>query len=170
MENYQLAQLLERHGAPLLRYARFLLGGVGSEDAEDVVQEAFLRLWRAHPSFETEAHCYAWLLRVTGNLCRDQLKSARFRRTRRLPEDFDVPDPAQAPQGELIERERSRTLLHAVMALPIKYREPILLTYYEELPGAEAARILEINERTLRTRLRRAKARLEASLGALEEE
>lgn len=135
---------------------RIALHAFGSpQDAEDAVQEVFLRLYTEEKPFEGPDHLRRWLIRVTVNVCRDALRSPwRKRRVflEKLPETpvFDRPE-----QGELY-RE--------VMGLPEKYRTVLYLFYYEDLTVKEIGEILGLRTSAVTTRLHRARAKLKEQL------
>ena len=130
-----------------LAYAR-----TGSRvDAEDVMQETFLRLLRARPDFTDLEHAKAWLLRVAANCANDFFRAPWRRREGPLEGHEALPAPAEPEEGGAVE---------AVLALPAKYRVPIHLYYYEELTVAEIARIMGKSEGAVKSRLFRARALL----------
>ena len=157
-----LDTLLDRYGGMILRLAFSCLKN--QADAEDVLQDVFLKLIERRPSFESEEHRKAWLIRVTINLCRNRLRSP-WNWHRDLEE---VTLSAEEPDWQ-----EGSEVLDAVLALPEKYREVIHLFYYEDCSVAEIARLLHKKEPTVRSLLFRARAILKKTLkGAvdLEEE
>ena len=118
-------------------------------DAEDVMQEVFVRLLRARPEFRDEEHAKAWLLRVGARCAADVLR-APWRR-REGPLDDGLPAPEPPGEGGVVE---------AVLALPAKYRTAVHLYYYEELSVAEIAAVLGKSEGAVKSRLFRARALL----------
>lgn len=125
-------------------------------DAEDAVQEVFLRLFAYQKPFDSEEHLRRWLIRVTVNICKNILKSQRRRRW--VPLD----DVAEQPVfDEPIDRE----VYSAVLSLPEKYRIVLDLFYYEEFSTAEIAAILKLRQSAVTTRLSRARALLKKQLG-----
>ena len=118
-------------------------------DAEDVMQEVFVRLLRARPEFRDEEHAKAWLLRVGARCAADVLR-APWRR-REGPLDDALPAPEPPGEGGVVE---------AVLALPAKYRTAVHLYYYEELSVAEIAAVLAKSEGAVKSRLFRARALL----------
>ena len=121
-----------------------------SADAEDAAQTVMLRLWQSEAAFADEEHLRRWLVRVTLNVCRDISKSPWHRRTVSLeacPEPvFSTPE-----RGELYQ---------AVMALPVKYRMPLYLYYYEGYSVTEVGELLHLKGSTVQTRLARGRAKL----------
>ncbi|MGI5840348.1 MAG: RNA polymerase sigma factor [bacterium] len=145
-----LEEFVLRHQNRILRAALAILGC--RADAEDIVQEAFVRVVEKHPSFQSPEHEKAWLLRVTVNLCRDRLRNNARRRTLPLLASY----PAQA--------EDEQSLLAAVLALPPHYRAVIHLFYYEGYRTAEIARITGQKDGTVRSLLARARQKLKNHL------
>ena len=122
------------------------------EDAEDAMQEAFLKLWSRDAAFESPDHMRFWLIRVAINEAR---RSFRWRRhVAPLEELGDAPFETPAESG----------LYEAVAALPERYRVPIYLKYYEDLSVRQIAQITECPESTVQTRLQRGRAILEKRL------
>lgn len=135
---------------------RIALHVTGSpQDAEDAVQEVFLRLFTQRGSFDGPEHQRRWIIRVTVNLCRDLLRSPWRRRRASLTEVTDEPVFDRSEQGELY-RE--------VMALPEKYRTVLYLFYYEEMTVREIGEILGLRTSAVTTRLHRARAKLKEQL------
>jgi len=130
--------------------------------AEDVAQEAFIRVWRTARRWRPGAARFdTWLHTVVLNLCRDQLRRRRDLASDAVPEIVDLSLDAEAV---LIEAERGRDVATAIASLPERQRDAILLVHYQDLSGAEAAVILGVSiealesllargRRTLRTRL-----------------
>lgn len=116
-------------------------------DAEDVVQETFIRLISA-PSFDDDAHMKGWLIRVTINLCKDLKKSVWHRKTTELEEN-----------NYSFSQEQQK-IMDEVWQLPVKYRNVIYLHYYEEYTILEIAKILNINRNTVNSWLTRARRKL----------
>lgn len=156
-------RVFHRYGAVMLRHAQLLLGR--DSLAEDAVQEALIRVIRLNPNLRDEHHEKAWLLTVTGNICRDFLRKAKRRNEIAVPEWFDAPAPGHAPDDAVSEKDRDAHLLRAVMSLPVKYREPVLLVYYHELTNMQAAEAMGLTNTAFRSRLMRARDMLKETLG-----
>ena len=153
MEQEFFDQAAQRWQDMVFRLALHQLGSYA--DADDAVQEVFLRLWRQKAPFESEEHLRRWLLRVTVNWCRDQLRSPW--RRRRVDWDSLENQPA-------FETPEQGALYQAVMSLPEKYRLPVHLFYYEGYSIAETAAVLGRRESTVRAQLTRARAMLREKL------
>jgi RNA polymerase sigma-70 factor (ECF subfamily) len=152
--------LADQHAGRALALARRLLRN--DAIAEDVVQEAFLRVWRNAPRWRPQAAFRTWLYRIVVNLC----LNAR-RRAPDLPLDAagDAPDRAPAPDLQLEARQRDRRLADAVATLPERQRAAILLTYQEGLGNAEVADVLDTTVAAVEALLVRAKQSLRTALG-----
>ncbi len=125
-------------------------------DAEDITQEAFLRLLQCRKTFRDTEHLKAWLIRVTINLCKNHLRDTR----REIPTE-DVPAP-QTVQTD--------SVLDAVRALPENQRNAIYLHYYEGYTAAEIASILDSRTNTVLSWLRRGRETLRETLGGWDDE
>lgn len=140
----------DTYSAAVYRLALVYLGRPA--DAEDVTQEVFVRLLCRAPAFTGEDHKKRWLLRVTANLCRDQLRGIWRKQVTGL-EDTLLAAPAQ-----------EREALDAVMALPEQYKLPIHLHYYEGYSVAEIAEILKLGQSAVKMRLKRGRELLKIEL------
>src|SRR5689334_849212 len=120
--------LVQRHAGRAHGLARRILGSDAS--AEDIVQEAFLRVWINAPRWRPDAAFRTWLYRIVVNLCLNAK-----RRAPDLPLDAGerVADPAPGADEQLKLRERDRQLAAAISALPERQRAAIVLTYQEGL-------------------------------------
>lgn len=154
MDQIHFTRAVERHQDMVYRLALHSLGA--PQDADDAVQEVFLRLYQRAEPFDSPEHLRRWLLRVTVNYCRDVLKSP-WRRRRVSLESL--------PELPAFQREEERALYQAVMALPEKYRTVLDLFYYEELSVREIAGLLHIQVSAVTTRLSRARGKLKNALG-----
>ena len=123
-------------------------------DAEDAAQNAMLRLWLTDTDFQGEDHLRHWLVRVALNECK--LMIAHPWRKRTVPLD-------QCPEPEFSDPAR-QTLFQEVMDLPVKYRVPLYLYYYEGYKVDEVGELLGLNASTVQTRLARARAKLKIQL------
>ena len=120
-------------------------------DAEDAVQEAFLRYMKDEKPILNREHEKAWLIRTTIHICMDILKSSWHRRTVPLEESL----MAESKAVYLPYQVRDDRILEAVLKLPVHYRNPIYLFYYEDYSIHEIAGVLHEKEGTIKTRLRR---------------
>ncbi len=128
-------------------------------EAEDMVQETFLRLISTGKTFENERHEKAWLIVTASNLCKDTLKKW-WRRNEDIEEHYELASQPQSVENPVLE---------AILSLPKEYKTPVYMFYYEGYSTAEIAEHLSIPGATVRTRLARARSKLKAILGGDED-
>ena len=156
MEAWNDPGALARRYAPAVYRLAYVRTG-SRADAEDVMQEVFLRLLKAKPVFSGEAHAKAWLLRVASNCVSDLFRLPWRKREEPLGEETAV---TEAPgEGSVTE---------AVLSLPVRYRIPVHLYYYEGYSVAEIAGITGKSEGTVKSRLFRARGLLRDKLNEKE--
>ena len=125
-------------------------------DAEDAVQETYIRMLMKKPVFRDEEHGKAWLLRVCINICKNQI---RFRK-RHLAEKIEKYDVA-------VDSIKEWEVLQALSSLPIKLREPIVLSTLAGYTIRETAEILGITEAAVKKRIQRGREKLDLQLGGI---
>ena len=124
-----------------------------TEDASELSQDTFIKLYTYDGGFDSDEHMKAWLIRVAINSCNNHFRSRKHISASPIPEDL--------PSEEMHETDE---IISIVMKLPEKYRIPIHLFYYEEYSIAEIAKILELPEATVKTRLKRGRDKLKNTL------
>ncbi len=155
-------QLARRHLPAMLGLARRILGNAA--DAEDVAQEAMLRVWTHAPRWQPLAAFRTWLTRVVVNLCLDRKRRAPWVALEAAGEIQD-PTPDAGVRAEADERERSLTA--AIGELPARQRTAIMLTYSEGMSNAQVAELLDTTVSAVETLLVRGKQNLRRALGHL---
>ncbi|MDE5605202.1 MAG: sigma-70 family RNA polymerase sigma factor [Eubacterium sp.] len=125
-------------------------------DAEDIMQNVFMKLWKHSKPFEDDEHIDKWLTIVCINECRDYIKNP-FRK-RNVPID-------EAINLSAMDKTENIDLFKAVMSLPTKERTIIHLFYYEDMSITDISDILKIKESAVKTRLFRARQKLKTLLG-----
>ncbi len=152
----RLVELLARYEKDVLRLCCASLRD--AHLAQDAAQETFVKAYRALPRFRGESGEKTWLLRIAVNVCRDMRRGAWFRFIDRRVSLEALPEPVAAPLPE------HETLTLAVMRLPRKEREAVLLRYDQGLQVREIAQALGISPSAVSQRLRSAHARLRREL------
>lgn len=127
------------------------------KEAEDVVQETFIRLLNSKRIFNSEEHVKAWLIIVSKNLCKDMLKS--FWKSRRV--DMEKISELVDQNSNDIEDPSLKYAVEELSKLPQKYKIVIYLFYYEGYYIKDISKILEIKESTIQTQLSRGRNLLE---------
>ena len=148
----------------VLKFSRLVFGlalsNTGSKaDAEDVFQETFLAYHRCNKAFNDEEHKKAWLIKTTINMSR-RVTSSSWKKKRASLEY----EPESG--GDFTLRTEEQTIIHeAVAKLPEKYRVPVWLFYFEEMPTKSIGKALGVSDNTIRSRLSRGREMLRKSLG-----
>ncbi|WP_431026829.1 RNA polymerase sigma factor [Lysinibacillus sp. LZ02] len=156
MREELLHEAMDLHTEHLLRLAYFY---VQSWDvAEDIVQDSFIALYEKAEQYKGEASLKNYLRKIVINRCHDYL-----RKKKRWQLFLPFKNAKSAEQEVVLSNEKT-TLLQAVMKLNEKYRETIILYYFEELSTVQIAQLLELNESTVRSRLKRARDELRGYL------
>lgn len=149
-------QLVERYQSSLLRMCCVYLKD--NALAEDAVQETFVKAYRNLTTFRGESSEKTWLFRIGMNVCRDMRRGRWFRYV-----DLRVtPDTLPIPAGEA--EEDYEELAQAIVLLPDKYKEVILLHYYQNMNVRETAQALGLAPSSVSNRLKKAHARLKSLL------
>ena len=154
METKEYQRLVNLYLDMVYRIA--LNGCKNTYDADDVVQDTFLKLLKCRKPFDSDEHIRNWLIRVTINECKRFWTSPW--KTRIVPLDENIEEPF------IWEPEQS-ALYDKVMELTPKYRETVYLYYFEDFSVKEIADILKISETAVQTRLQRARQKLKEILG-----
>ena len=146
MNPNRLEETVRKYENTLYRSALAILGD--AHEAQDAVQDAFVKYLEKTPEFESPEHEKAWLIRVTVNGCKSRLRSPWHRRRTALSEGLPAPAPEE------------RTVLEAVLALPPRDRAAVHLYYYEGYSTPEISAMTGQSEGTVRSRLARARQKL----------
>lgn len=170
--------LLQRYRSPLINFLYRMVRD--REQAEDLAQEVFLRVYRAREEYVPSAKFTTWLFRIATNLA---LNSVRDNRHRKMEVSIDAPITADAEDGDekpfevadkhpdieqhLVEEARKKMIRRAIEKLPEKQRAAVLLHKYQELDYGEIAKILSCSESALKSLLFRAYEALRVELAPL---
>ncbi len=148
----RIEELIRLYQVPLLRLCYIQLQDRAL--AEDAVQETFLKAYKGFAEFRRESSEKTWLVRIAVNVCRDYQRGSWLRHTDRSV----TPDMLQI--GETQPETEDMDLSLAVMKLPPKMREMILLYYYQDMGTEEIARTLGITQSTVSYRLKKSREKL----------
>jgi RNA polymerase sigma-70 factor (ECF subfamily) len=164
-------ELVERHQRRLLGLCHRMLGR--RDEAEEAVQEVFLKVYRKAGSYRPRGKVYTWIYRIATNHCLNQLrrrKIVRFIGLESAAEDDDgwrlePEDEAPGPEAALEARRRWRRTRRVIDALPQSQRSVLILVKFEGLSYREAAEVLAITESAVESRLFRAMRRITQEAG-----
>lgn len=151
-----IEELIDQHGDDVFRLCLIYMGD--RHLAEDAFQETFLKVWKNLSAFRGDSSPKTWLTRIALNTCCSMLRTGWFRLLRRT-QDVETLLDLSAP-----ENPRDPDLTRELCDLPGKYREVILLHYYENLTTREIAGMLHLPAGTVSTRLRTARRLLRTKL------
>ena len=151
-----ITELINEYGDSILRMCYVYLKDYHL--AEDIVQETFLQVYKNYGSFRQDSSIKTWITRIAINLCKNQMRTRWFsvKREEEFPMLFYTED-----YDGVIDREQ---LITAIGNLKPKYREAVLLFYYQELSVKEIADLLNKKESTINVRLKRAREQLKEEL------
>lgn len=152
METVQenISRLIEEYGDMVMRIGYTYMKN--QADAEDVVQDVFLRVMEKQPQFQNAEHQKAWLIRTAVNICKNKLNTF----WRRNKSSLDSITPAAADNDS----DAAADVLAAVLSLPENHRLAVYMYYYEGYSTQEIADLLAKNHSTVRSYLRRARNQL----------
>ncbi|MGC9973253.1 MAG: sigma-70 family RNA polymerase sigma factor [Bryobacteraceae bacterium] len=163
------ALLLERHRAPVIHFLYRMVQNQAV--AEELAQEAFLRVYRARASYEPTAKFTTWLFRIATHLALNSLRDGRFQRFHEsLDEEGEqaasreIADRRLTIEQTLLDRARLEEVRRAIAALPDKQRAAVLMHKYQEMEYSQIARVLNCSEPAVKSLLFRAYETLRARL------
>ena len=140
-----------------------------TEDARDCAQEALLKAWRSLGAYRRDCALESWLYRICASVCLDFLRTRSRTQTEPLKEDFDQPDPVPPPDEQALQRQQREELRRAIAQLPDDMRTVLLLYALEKKRYEEIAEITGTAVGTVKSRLSRARDRLQEILSEREQ-
>jgi RNA polymerase sigma-70 factor, ECF subfamily len=156
-------ELVLKHRQAVYRTAVGLLGD--SDEAEDIAQEVFLKVYQSATAFRGDSAVYTWIYRITVNLCLNRLRGRRVRSFFGL-EHLNAAPPEASRADEPVElAEFSAKVRKAIAELPEKQRAVFILRHFRGLPHAEIARIMDRDEGTIKANYFQAVRKLRVKLG-----
>lgn len=132
--------------------------------AEDIAQEVFIKCYENLDKFRNESTYKTWLYRITVNLCKDRLRSWSFKNIVLTEFFVKTKSTDKSPEIEMVGKEEGRILSEKILSLPVKYREVIMLYYYEEMTYHQISECLNVSLQTIKSRLHRARLLLKKLL------
>lgn len=156
-----VAALFDRHYAPMCRLAYVILGDATL--AEEIVMEALLKTFTGWGRLRDVERADAYLRRAVVNLCRSKIRRKAIET--RVNATIHHRDERRAPDWDPERHETSRLVWQSVQQLPERQRAAVVLRYFEDLPEAEIADVLQCSVGTVKSQLSKARAKLENALG-----
>jgi RNA polymerase sigma-70 factor (ECF subfamily) len=159
-------EVVKRYEIKLYNFGLRMCGD--TRDAEDMVQETFLNVFKYLKDFRYETKFKNWLYRIAASICIKKRRKSKFAPDREIsleeflpkedsPTPGELPSWAQLPLEKLLNEELSKMLQEAIISLPKKYRVVVILRDLERFSTAETAQILNIGESNVKVRLHRAR-------------
>ena len=147
-------QLMEDYATDLKRIAFLYVNDM--YECEDIIQEVFISCYQNLSSFKHESSYKTWLIRITINKCKDYKKRWSVKKLFYKPiisPDFTAP----SSEEQFINEQYSRNMIEQIANLPTKYKEVLILYYYQQMSMTEVSEILNVNINTIKSRLLRGK-------------
>ena len=162
-KDFILEKIMIEYGNELVRLAFSYVKD--TEIAKDMVQNTFIKCYKNLDSFRFDAQIKTWLYRITINECKDYLKSWNYKMVQ-VKSFINETAKSILPSTEktVIDKYNNEEIKDTIFSLPKVYREVVYLYYYNALKTEEIAIVLDIPVNTVKTRLRRAKQRLESMI------
>lgn len=159
-ELVDIERIIQEYGDSLLRMCTLYLKD--EQLAEDAVQETFIKVYEKYHTFNHTAEEKTWIMRIAINTCKNYMRGSWFKR---VTTGFDLETISKERIDVGLEkREQQEELIKEIMSMGSKYKEVILLYYYQEMSIREIAQILHIKEGTVKVRLQRARQQLGVQL------
>jgi len=165
---YAFDLIVKRYKNQLLNFIYRFLGN--TEEAEDLVQETFLRVYRNRTAYQKVAKFSTWIYTIAGNLAKTELRKRKRRRFFSISElgynekDYDISDEAYNPEKDVDGRMKEKIIHDQIMALSPKFREVILLRDVQQLSYEEISEIVDIPLGTVKSRVNRGRLKLQEKL------
>lgn len=158
-----LEEIMNEYGDRLTNLAFSYLKDWGK--AQEIVQDVFITCYKMHNILPEIKSFKSWIYRITINRCKDVLRSSFIKRVIVNNNIFiSVRSPEPSPEYSTIKKDEDKLLSESILLLPVKYREIILLYYYENLSIQEISILISINQNTIKTRLKRGREMLKTHL------
>jgi len=165
---YAFDLIVKRYKNQLLNFIYRFLGN--TEEAEDLVQETFLRVYRNRTAYQKVAKFSTWIYTIAGNLAKTELRKRKRRRFFSISElgynekDYDISDEAYNPEKDVDGRMKEKIIHSQISALSPKFREVILLRDVQQLSYEEISEIVDIPLGTVKSRVNRGRLKLQEKL------
>ncbi|HPI74425.1 MAG TPA: sigma-70 family RNA polymerase sigma factor [bacterium] len=170
---YAFDAIVNRYKDQLLNFAYRFLNN--PEEAEDVVQETFLRIFRNKHAYREIAKFSTWVYTIAGNLAKTELRKRKRRKYLYLSDmgyddkEYEIVDPSANTEKEVESVFQEKIIQRAIDELPPRFRQVILLVEIQELPYEEVSKIMRVPLGTVKSRVNRARQKLQAKLSDIME-
>jgi RNA polymerase sigma-70 factor (ECF subfamily) len=168
---YAFELIVNRYKDPLLNFVFHFLND--RIDAEDVVQETFMRVYRNKHLYRNIAKFSTWIYTIAGNLAKTELRRRKRRRLFSMSQlgfdnkEYEIPDTARTADAQVDGEMKEATIRKEIDALPVRFREVVVLRDIDDFSYEEISDILKIPIGTVKSRVNRGRLRLQKRLGDL---
>ncbi|MCJ7812411.1 sigma-70 family RNA polymerase sigma factor [bacterium] len=165
---YAFEQIVHRYKDPLVNFIYHFVGN--RIDAEDIVQETFLRVFKKKNLYRNVAKFSTWIYTIASNLAKTELRRRRRRRILSLSQmgyedkDYELPDYFSSPDNAVERKTKEQTIRKEIEILPVKFKEVVVLRDIQEFSYEEISQILHIPLGTVKSRVNRGRVRLQKRL------
>jgi RNA polymerase sigma-70 factor (ECF subfamily) len=173
-DNYAFDQLVRRYKEPLLSFIYRFIGEIN--ESEDIVQETFYRVYKNKHYYKEVAKFSTWIYTIAGNLAKTELRRRRRRKIFSIhketaaEKDIDLPDKKSDPEKEVNTILTEKVIHKAISSLPPKFRQVIILRDIQGFSYEEISGIIKVPLGTVKSRVNRARLRLQEDLSFLLED
>lgn len=156
-----LHHLMREYATELKRIAYLYVNDMA--ECEDIVQEVFLTCYQNLSKFRHEASCKTWLIRITINKCKDHRKRWSIKNLIYKPDIYPL-NTSQSSEEQFMHRHNTSEIIEQIARLSSKYKEVVILYYYQDMSMREISEVLNISINTVKSRLLRGKKTLQSKL------
>jgi len=160
--------LVESHSREIFSYLFRMLQDI--QDAEDALQDTFLRAFKGFPKLKDHANLRAWVYKIASNVAYTQLKYQKKRKKQRIEMDLEFIPDRTSPSLEFEIKEKFSFLIQNIERLPVKQRSALILRNYQDLSYAEVGRILECSPESARANVYQALKKLKSKFAEVNDE
>lgn len=153
-------ELVDRHSKPLVTYVTRLMRN--QSEAEEVVQEVFVRVWQRASDYRSGYRASTWLHQIAHNLAVDQIR--RRRGNREVDDERELAPLSERPHDLLENKQRTLSLQEALDALPLRQKTAMLLKYEQDFDNPEIGKVLDLSVDAVESLIARAKRQLKSLL------
>jgi RNA polymerase sigma-70 factor (ECF subfamily) len=170
-DSYAFDQLVRRYKDPLLNFIFRFIGDLN--ESEDIVQDTFYRVYKNKHYYKEVAKFSTWIYTIAGNLAKTELRKRKRRKIFSInketqsEKEFELPDPERDPEEEVNSTLTEKHIYKAIRNLPPKFRQVIILRDVQGFSYEEISSIIKVPLGTVKSRVNRARLRLQDDLGFL---